>query len=305
MTAGDERLESDEEDETRSLAGTGPPTIMNDNDAAEREHGNLPLAGKVAVVTGGGRGIGRALVDELVREQVRAVVVLDQDMSGVAPLSAASGDSHTRVVAYEGDLRAPGELENLVRNAEREFGRVDLFCSNAGVMAEGGVDVPDSAWQQSWEVNVLAHVRAARSVLPGMISRNEGMFLTMLSAAAFLTAPGAAPYTVTKHAALGFSEWLAINYAQCGIRVCAVCPEAVDTPMLESSLAGNTGVRKIAAAGQVLSPAEVARQAVSAVKNGDFLVTTHPRTLRNAQKKWADVDKWINAMSSFLAERED
>jgi NAD(P)-dependent dehydrogenase (short-subunit alcohol dehydrogenase family) len=266
----------------------------------------VPLAGKVAVVTGGAHGIGRALVDELVREQARGVVVFDRDVSGLASPRQSPRTPGTAIVACQGDVAVPDDLARMVGAAEAEFGRVDILCSNAGVMTEGGIDVPDPDWQRSWDVNVMAHVRAVRSVLPGMLSRGEGALLSVLSAAGFLTAPDAAPYTVTKHAALGFAEWLAINYAQYGIRVCAVCPEAVDTQMLQTSLAGGAaGVQKIAAQGQVLSAAEVAASAIRALKNGDFLVTPHPRTLRRAQRKWADVDQWIRGMNAFLTESED
>lgn len=273
---------------------------------ADRPTGPMPLAGKVAVVTGGAHGIGRALVDELVREQAQGVVVFDRDVSGLASGRDWPSAPGPRIIACQGDVRVPDDLARMVNTAETEMGPVDILCSNAGVMAEGGIDAPDSEWQRSWEVNVMAHVRAVQGVLPGMMSRNGGMILSVLSAAAFLTAPDAAPYTVTKHAALGFAEWLAINYAHRGIQVCAVCPEAVDTQMLRASLAGGAaGVQKIAAQGQVLSPAEVASSAVRSLKNGDFLVTPHPRTLRYAQRKWADVDQWIRAMNAFVAESED
>jgi NAD(P)-dependent dehydrogenase (short-subunit alcohol dehydrogenase family) len=267
----------------------------------------IPLAGKVAVVTGGAQGIGRALVDELVQEQARAVVVFDRDVSGLAARREEPLGSGTALVACQGDVQVPDDLARMVRVAQDEFGRVDILCSNAGAMIEGGVEVPDPDWQRAWDVNVMAHVRAVRSVLPGMVSRHEGMILSVLSAAAFLTAPDAAPYTATKHAALGFAEWLAINFAHRGIRVCAVCPEAVDTQMLRTSLAGGAaGVQKIAAPGQVLSAAEVAASAIRSLKNGDFLVTTHPRTLRRAQRKWADIDQWVQAMNAFVAaESED
>lgn len=267
----------------------------------ETGSGGRILAGRVAVVTGGSQGIGRALVEELIQERVAAVVVFDQTIEGVEALCERTFDSGTRVLAYQGDVRDPDQLEKLVHTVENEFGRIDLFCSNAGIMIDGGVDVPDSEWLRAWEVNVMAHVRAARSVLPGMLSRGEGVFLNILSAAGLLTAPGAASYTVTKHAALGFAEWLAINYSGNGIQVCAVCPEAVDTDMLSNSLSGgNSGVQKIAQSGNVLSAGEVASTAIRSVKNGDFLALTHPRTLRHVQGKWSDVDKWIGAMSSFL-----
>src|ERR1700761_3753013 len=271
-----------------------------------RTDGDLPLAGKIAVVTGGAHGIGQALVDEFVRERAHGVVVFDRDASGLPPPGDGLSAPGPRVIACQGDVREPDDLARMIDLAEAEFGRVDILCSNAGVMAEGGLDLPDPDWQRSWDVNVMAHVRAVRSVLPGMMSRDGGMILSVLSAASFLTAPDGAAYTVTKHAALGFAEWLAISYAHHGIRVCAVCPEAVDTQMLRASLAGGaSGVQKIAAQGQVLSPAEVARAAIGSLKNGDFLVTPHPRTLRRAQRKWADVDGWIRAMNAFVTKSED
>lgn len=281
-------------------------SVSQEHQLTGRPAGDLPLAGKVAVVTGGAHGIGRALVDELVREQARGVVVFDRDVRSLPSPGDGASAPGPRVIACQGDVRVPDDLARMVDMAEAEFGRVDILCSNAGVMAEGGLDVPEPDWQRSWDVNVMAHMRAVRSVLPGMMSRDGGMILSVLSAASFLTAPDAAPYTVTKHAALGFAEWLAINYAHHGIRVCAVCPEAVDTEMLRASLAsGAAGVQKIAARGQVLSPAEVAGAAIRSLKSGDFLVTPHPRTLRYAQRKWADVDQWIRAMNAFVAKSED
>lgn len=272
-------------------------------DDTEERGAALPLVGQVAVVTGAGGGIGRALVEQLVREGVRAVVAFDRDEEALAALDEALSEIGTRVDLYVGDVRKPAEIEELVRRVEDRFGRIDIFCSNAGVMVEGGVDTPDAQWQRSWEVNVMAHIHAARAVLPGMVSRSSGALVHTLSAAGFLSAPESAPYTVTKHAALGFAEWLAINFARHGITVCAVCPEAVDTKMLRDSLAQSSGsIERIARAGGVLSAEQVAAEAVQAVTSGKFLVTTHPRTLRNAQKKWADVDTWLGAMGSLVSE---
>lgn len=265
--------------------------------------GGSPLARQVAVVTGAGQGIGRALVEQLVHEDVAAVVAFDRDGEALAALHAAVDGSRTRVDTRVGDVRERGRIERLVSDVEDRFGRIDVFCSNAGVMADGGVDTPDAEWQRSWEINVLAHVRAARAVLPGMVARSSGALVHTLSAAGFLSAPESAPYTVTKHAALGFAEWLAINVAHHGVTVCAVCPEAVDTKMLRDSLAQSSGsIQRIARAGGVVSPGEVAAAAIRSVKDGRFLVATHPHTVRHAQKKWADVDAWIRAMGSLVSE---
>lgn len=272
------------------------------DDTVERGAGS-PLAGQVAVVTGAGRGIGRALVEQLVGEGVRAVVAFDRDGEALTALEEATSATGTRVDRYVGDVREPAEIERLVRRVEDRFGRIDIFCSNAGVMTEGGVDTPDALWQRSWDVNVMAHVHAARAVLPAMVTRSSGALVHTLSAAGFLSAPDSAPYTVTKHAALGFAEWLAINFARHGITVCAVCPEAVDTKMLHDSLAHSSGsIQQIARDGGVVSPHEVAAAAIRAVKDGRFLVSTHPHTMRHAQRKWADVDSWIRAMGSLVSE---
>lgn len=261
------------------------------------------MSGQVAVVTGGAQGIGRALVHQLVNERLRAVVVFDRDIHEVSSIREEHRNASTQIVAYKGDVREANSIEQLVLYVEKKFGQIDIFCSNAGLMTNGGIDVPDAAWLQAWEVNVMAHVRAARSAIPGMLSRGGGAFLNILSAAGLLTAPGAVSYTVTKHAAMGFWEWLAIQYGRKGIEVCVVCPEAVDTQMLRESLAeDNAGVKKIAESGKILSAADVTAVAVRSLKHGDFLVTPHPHTLRNAQRKWSDIDKWIGAMGSFLAE---
>jgi len=278
---------------------------MQDDDSQVAHGGSPLLDGQVAIVTGAGKGIGRALVDALVHEQVRCVVAFDRNVEGLVPLSQTSSP-RTQILAYEGDVTEPGELERLVQYVEGEFGRVDIFCSNAGVMAAGGVDAADQIWRRSWEVNVMAHVHAARAVLPGMLSRSGGVLLNVLSAASFLSAPESAPYTVTKHAALGFAEWLAINFGHQGIKVCAVCPEAVDTQMLQDSLAQSAGsLRNIAGRSGVLSPNEVAAAALQSVKSERFLATTHPHTLRNVQRKWADIDKWIDSMNSLIIEKGD
>jgi NAD(P)-dependent dehydrogenase (short-subunit alcohol dehydrogenase family) len=258
------------------------------------------LHGQVAVVTGAGQGIGRALVDALVQEEVGAVVAFDRDVDALTAL-ADTMQGPTRVVAHRGDVTVPGEIEQLVQQTEREFGRVDMFCSNAGVMTAGGAEVPDALWQRSWDVNVMAHVHAARAVLPGMVARARGVLLNVLSAASFLSAPESAPYTVTKHAALGFAEWVAINFGHQGIQVCAVCPEAVDTQMLQDSLArSGGGPSNVGSRNGVLSPRQVADAAVLAVKAEQFLATTHPHTLRHVQRKWTDIDKWIRAMSVLI-----
>jgi NAD(P)-dependent dehydrogenase (short-subunit alcohol dehydrogenase family) len=168
-------------------------------------------------------------------------------------------------------------------------------------MIDGGFELTDEQWQLSWDINVMAHVHAARAAMPGMLERGGGHFLNVLSAASLLTAPGAAAYASTKHAAIGFAEWLAIAHRSRGIRVSVVCPGAVRTQMLVDSLAnGNAGVRRIAESGTILDPAVVAEAAITGVKEDRFLITSHEDTLANTQRKWSGPDRWVQAMAAFL-----
>ena len=178
----------------------------------------MNIADKVVVVTGGANGIGRALCKRFAAEGARAVIVADLDgVGGPFPV----------------DVSKEADIVRLVRFAEEKYGGIDLFCSNAGIMVKGGVEVPDADWERIWAVNVHAHVLAARAVLPGMIARGHGYLLNTASAAGLLTQIGSAPYAVTKHAAVGFAEWLSVTHYDQGIRVSVLCPQGVRTNMLE------------------------------------------------------------------------
>ena len=261
----------------------------------------MNLAGSIIVVTGGGGGIGAALVAAFVAEGAGAVIVSDRDVVAAERVAACHAQSACMVIAHPADMSSTSDIDALVAAVEGRFGRIDLFCSNAALMTDGGVDVSDDAWDMTWHVNVMAHVRAARAALPGMIARGQGYFVNIASAAGMLTAPGAAPYTTTKHAAVGFAEWLAISHGDQGIGVTLVCPGAVQTNMLATSLAvGNEGVRRVAATSAVIGPEVVAEATIEGVKAGRFLVTPHADTLINTQRKWGDVDRWIRGMRSFL-----
>ncbi|MGH7438585.1 MAG: SDR family oxidoreductase, partial [Polyangiaceae bacterium] len=187
----------------------------------------MELAGKVVVVTGAAGGIGRALAERIAREGAKAVVVGDVDGPGAEAVGAGVGGFGLRTdVAVESDVRA------LVAEAERRYGPVDVFCSNAGIFVSGGEEVADAEWRRIFDVNVMAHVFASRAVVPSMVARGEGYFLSTVSAAGLLSQVGSAPYAVTKHAALALSEWLSITYGDRGLRVSCLCPQGVRTAML-------------------------------------------------------------------------
>ncbi len=245
----------------------------------------MKLAGKRAIVTGGANGIGRALAQRFAAEGAR-VVVADLDFEGARQLAAEIDGLALAVdVADEAALRA------LVERAEREVGPVDLFCSNAGIGALGGLEVANEGWQRIWEVNVMAHVYAARAVLPSMLERGAGYLLITASAAGLLTQIDSAPYSVTKHAAVGFAEWLAVRYGDRGIAVSALCPQAVRTAMTADYADGG-----VAGVDGMLEPEQVADCAVEAIGEERFLILPHPTVAGYLQKKVADYDRWLAGM---------
>src|SRR5262245_20552334 len=188
----------------------------------------MKIQDRVVVVTGGANGIGEALCRRFAAEGAKGIVVADLDAEGAARVAEAVGG-----VGGKTDVGVESEIRELVAQAINHYGRIDLFCSNAGITgAPGGLEASNEAWRQIWEVNMMAHLYAARAVLPEMLARGEGYLLQTVSAAGLLTQIGAAPYAVTKHAALAFAEWLAITYGDAGIKVSCLCPQGVRTKML-------------------------------------------------------------------------
>ncbi|GIG59349.1 dehydrogenase [Longispora fulva] len=194
--------------------------------------------------------------------------------------------------AAPGDASTPDGAAALVGTAVDHLGAVDLFCANAGVGTAGGPEAPDSDWDLAWQVNVMAHVRAARALLPGWLDRGRGHFLSTVSAAGLLTMLGSAPYSVTKHGALAFAEWLAATYADRGITVQALCPQGVRTPMLEAS--GRAG--RLMLDETALTPEQVADAVVEALADGRFLILPHPEVAGYHAAKAADPERWLTAM---------
>ncbi|OZV73632.1 dehydrogenase [Micromonospora echinospora] len=258
----------------------------------------MDLTDRVVVVTGGAGGIGAALGRRLVAEGAAAVVLADTAADRVRAVADGIGPTAHAVVVDAADA---DQVSALVADVERQYGRIDLFCANAGVATGRGLDAPDADWERAWRVNVLAHVYAARAVLPGMLARGEGYLLHTCSAAGVLTAVGDAPYTATKHAALGFAEWLSITYRDRGIRVSALCPQGVDTPMLADGLAaGHLGARVIAASGAVLTAEQVADVTVASLAEERFLILPHPEVADYARRRVEDPDGWQAALRRMV-----
>src|ERR1700686_447085 len=255
-------------------------------------HRGMKLQDKIVVVTGGGNGIGRALCRRFAAEGARAVVVADIDEKAAREVAAEIGGWD-----FEVNMAEESEVQLLVDQVLKKHGQIDLFCSNAGIGVEGDCDVTNRDWQRIWEINVMAHVYAARHVLPGMLARKEGYLLQTVSAAGLLTQLGSAPYAVTKHGALALAEWLAITYGDCGIKVSALCPQGVKTRMLENGeFGGGAFLRETA-----LEPDQVAEAVIQGLEAEHFLILPHPEVLEYFGRKAADYDRWIRGMRRLQA----
>ena len=251
----------------------------------------MELADKVVVVTGGGNGIGRALCRRFAAEGARGVVIVDRDADGVAAVAAELGAVALGLTA---DVAVEADIVNVVEQTEERFGPVDLFCSNAGIGGGGGIEAPDELWQSIWDINLMAHVYAARAVLPSMLARGEGYLMNTASAAGLLTNLGNAPYSVTKHAAVGLAEWLAITYGDRGIKVSCLCPQGVRTNMLLGS-PGNASTEVVLAQGAI-EPEELAEAVVAGLRDERFLILPHPEVAEYVRRKAEDPDRWLAGM---------
>jgi NAD(P)-dependent dehydrogenase (short-subunit alcohol dehydrogenase family) len=257
----------------------------------------MELAGKVVVVTGGASGIGKALCERFGAEGARAVVVADLDEWGAAQVSAALEASGARARGVRCDVAEGDQIAALVEDTEADVGPIDLFCSNAGIAIAGGAEVPDADWQRIWAVNVMAHVHAARALVPKMAARGGGYLLATASAAGLLTNLGSAPYSVTKHAAVAFAEWLSITHARDGIKVSCLCPQGVRTPMLLGGLdADEPSAATVLLAGEMIEPGVVADAVVTALSEERFLVLPHPEVATYERHRAEDRERWLAGM---------
>jgi NAD(P)-dependent dehydrogenase (short-subunit alcohol dehydrogenase family) len=251
----------------------------------------VELASKNVVVTGGGNGIGRALCERFAAEGARRVTVVDLDEAGARKVAEGIGGVARRV-----DVGSRDAVVGLVREVEAEAGPIDLFVSNAGIAIPGGPEVEVEAWQKIWDVNVMAHVHAAHAVLPSMLERGEGYLLNTASAAGLLSQIGSAPYAVTKHAAVAFAEWLSITYGDRGIRVSALCPQAVRTAMTADMENGG-----VAGVDGMIEPEELAEVTVRGLAEERFLILPHESVRTYYERKGQDIDRWLVGMRRLAA----
>jgi NAD(P)-dependent dehydrogenase (short-subunit alcohol dehydrogenase family) len=253
----------------------------------------MNIHGKVVVVTGGANGIGRALCRRFAAEGARGVVVADLDGDGAANVAKEIGG-----LAVTTNVSDEADIVHLVTQSINAYGPIDLFCANAGVFGEsGGAEVPNKAWRQIWDVNVMAHIYSARAVLPGMLARGAGYLLHTASAAGLLTQVGGAPYAVTKHAAVAFAEWLSITHGDAGIKVSCLCPQGVRTQML----LGADGERESFLKEGAVEPEDVAEAVIAGLAEERFLILPHPEVAEYFRRKADDYDRWLRGMRRLNA----
>lgn len=250
----------------------------------------MELKDKVVVVTGGASGIGRAMATRFIKEGARQLVIADLNEDG---LQSVADEIGARAITT--DVSDEDAVINLIKTTEDDYGQIDLLCNNAGIGLGGGPEVDNAGWEKIWQINVMAHVYAARAALPAMLARGDGYILNTASAAGLLSQVGSAPYAVTKHAAVGFAEWLAISYGDRGLKVSVLCPQAVRTAMT----AGNEG--GVAAQDGLMEPEVLCDSVMEAINAETFLILPHSEVLGYMQKKTSDYDRWIRGMKRLHA----
>ena len=251
----------------------------------------MNVEGQVIAITGGAHGIGCALAERFASRGAKVIAIIDVDHQAAREVAERVGG-----VAYRVDVSDEAALVGALTDFSAQYGPVDLMCSNAGVGVVGGPEAPNEDWSRAWEVNVMAHVYAARAVLPGMLERGGGHLLQTISAAGLLTSLAAAPYAVTKHAAVAFAEWLAITYRARGLKVSALCPQGVYTRMLEDAGPAAAMLRP-----EAITPEAVAEAVMVGLESERFLILPHPKVADYVAQKGSAIDAWIDAMAMLQA----
>ncbi len=245
----------------------------------------MDIKDRVVVVTGAAGGIGHALAKTFAEAGAKTVVCADLNLDGAEATAKEIGG-----VARQVNVGKDEDIKALIDDVEANVGPIDLFCSNAGIMVPGGPEASNEQWQRIWDINVMAHVYAARYLAPKMIARGGGYFLNTASAAGLLSQVGSAPYAVTKHAAVGFAEWIALTYGDDGIKVSVLCPQAVRSNMTKGHEDG------VASQDGMMEPEPVARACLEAIQQETFLVLPHKEVLQYMRNKTENYDRWIGGM---------
>ncbi len=257
------------------------------------------VVGAGVVVTGAGSGIGAALARRFAAEGARVVVNdlnAEAAQRSAAACAASAGSAGRRVISMPGDAASADGVAELIGRAREWLGEIDIYCANAGVANIGGAEVDEAGWNLSWEVNVMAHVRAARLLLDPWLERGEGHLISTVSAAGLLSMIGSAPYSVTKHAALAFAEWLSLTYRHQGITVQAICPQGVRTAMLDDL--NQVGEQLLGPS--AIQPEAVAEAVMAGIADGRFLILPHPEVAGMYERRAANPDRWLGGMNKLV-----
>jgi NAD(P)-dependent dehydrogenase (short-subunit alcohol dehydrogenase family) len=261
----------------------------------------MDVKGAIVVITGGASGIGAGLARRFAADGAANVVVVDLDLAAAQAVADEIDGVAERV-----DVTDAAALNGLVDRTLARDGRIDLFCSNAGMTTGVGLDDPDDLWHRAFEVNLMSHVYAARAVLPSMLERGRGYLLQTASAAGLLTSPGDAPYAVTKHGAVALGEWLSVTYGSRGIGVSVLCPMGVATPLLMDPLAaGEPGAQAVAASGEIITTEQVADAVTAGLAEERFLILPHPQVGTFWAQKASDPDRWLSGLRRLLSNRSN
>ncbi len=254
---------------------------------------NMQIEGSTVVVTGAASGIGRSMARRFAADGAAHVVVVDINAAGVADVAAEIGGRGEVV-----DMTNEAAVTELIDRIEDQEGPIDLWCGNAGVGANGGVELDNDVWNFNWDVNVMAHVMTARILVPRWIERGSGHLLLTASAAGLLTNLGTAPYAVTKHACVALAEWIKITYGERGVGVSCLCPQGVRTPMTEAD--GELAIEVVKAMGMI-EPEDVAESVALGLANDDFLILPHPEVATFEQRRTGDRERWLTGMQKLQA----
>lgn len=245
----------------------------------------MEIKDKICVITGAASGIGRALCIAFHDAGAKHVICVDRNGEGAFATAQTVGGT-----AYAVDVSNETQITDMIDSVEQTIGPIDLFWSNAGIAVGGGMETPNDDWQRVWDVNVMSHVWAARHLVPLMAARGGGYLLNTASAAGLLNQIGSASYGVSKHAAVGLAEWIAMTHGDQGIKVSVLCPQAVRTEMTRGH------EDHVAAIDGMLEPEPVAQMCIDAIREETFLILPHPQVLDYMRHKTADYDRWIAGM---------
>ena len=245
----------------------------------------MEVKDKIIIITGAASGIGRAMARRFTAEGAKQLIIADLNADGLREVAEEIG-AH----AIPTNVAIESEVTHLIESAEKEYGQIDLLCNNAGIGVGGGPETPNEDWQRIWNINLMAHVYAARAAIPGMLARGEGYIMNTASAAGLLTQVGSAPYAVTKHAAVSFAEWLSVTYGDRGLKVSVLCPQAVRTAMTADNPDG------VASIDGMMEPEVLCDSVVETLRQEKFLVLPHREVLTYMQRKAGDYDRWLKGM---------